>query len=79
MILSINLAVLVVQLLASAVIVMAIGFLCDVIKNEIWYNFRYYPWYKKIALLLLIPPVVFILGWITLFIWLGPENCHLIM
>ena len=79
MILSINLAVLIVQLLATAVIVMGVGYLWEVIRTEIWHSFRFYSWYKKVALILIIPPIVFIIGWFVLFVWLGPENCDLIM
>lgn len=74
-----NLIVLSIQLLATAVVILFIGYICHVIRDVIWCGFRLYPWYKKIAIILITPPVIFAIVWFVVFIWLGPENCHLIM
>ena len=74
-----DLIVLSIQLIATAVVVLFIGYACHIIRDVIWCGFRSYPWYKKIAIILITPPIVFAIVWFIAFIWLGPENCHLIM
>ena len=74
-----NLIILAIQMVAIAVVILFIGYIWSIFKNEIWYNFRLYPWYKKIAIIMITPPVIFVIGWFALFILLGPEKCDLIM
>lgn len=74
-----NLIVLSIQLIASAVVILFIGYMYHIVRDVIWCGFRSYPWYKKIAIILITPPIVFAIVWLVAFVWLGPENCHLVL
>jgi hypothetical protein len=74
-----NLIILSIQMVAIAIVILFTGYIWSVFKNEIWYNFRSYPLYKKIAIIMITPPIIFAIGWLTLFILLGPEKCDLIL
>lgn len=74
-----NLLILFVQLVASAFVVLCIGYLWESFRELVIDNFRYLAWYKKIAVILIVPPILFAIGWFIMFIWLGPEHCDLIM
>lgn len=74
-----NLVVLSIQLIATAAVILIIGYMYHIVRDVIWCGFRSYPWYKKIIIILIAPPIVFAIVWFIAFVWLGPENCHLVL
>ena len=74
-----DLIVLSIQLFATAMVVLFIGYMFHIIRDVIWCGFRLYPWYTKIAIILITLSIIIAIVLFMIFVWLGPENCHLIL
>lgn len=74
-----NLGVLVFQMICTILWIIFGCFVTEASMDEVFANFKYLEWYKKVATILITPMAIFIYIWVLAFIWLGPEHYKTIM